>query len=123
MVPPSVNLLNVLFVEKHLSSFRVVEPLNKRYDRGLATTRVAYQSHSLTVLDFNVDALEDSNVWLCRVVECDVLQFDHTLISIDHLFSHLLLVVVARLFLWLHHEARNLVKGALHLGDSLKVRI
>ena len=55
MVPPSVNLLDVFLIEKHLTSFRVVESLNECNDRGLAAARVAHQSHSLTVLDLDID--------------------------------------------------------------------
>lgn len=76
---------------------------------------MADKGDCLAVFDVDVDALEDGNVWLGRVVELDVFEFDAALVSIDHLLGDLLRIIVASLLLWLNHKAGDLVEGTLHL--------
>ena len=98
MVPTSVDLLDVLLVKEHLSLGRVVESLDESDNRRFSAARVTDKSNSLTVLDFDVDPLENGNVRLGWVAELDINKVNLTMICTFLSLSHLFCVEVTDLF-------------------------
>ena len=84
---------------------------------------MANQGHCLAVLNLDVNAIEDLDIRLGRVVELDLIDVNDSLVGVDHLRSHLFPFIVAFLQLRLHHEASDLIEGTLHFGYSLKIGV
>ena len=110
VIPPHIDLLNVLPVKEDLTAKRIVETFYQGDDRRLAAARSADESHSLAVLNINIDAFEHRHIRLRGIVELDVLDLNGALLDITERFRYFLMVVIAELLLLFGHKACNLIE-------------
>ena len=110
MIPPHINLLDVLLVKEDFTAKRIVETFYQGDDRRLAAARSSDERHSLAVLNINIDAFEYRHIRLCGIVELDVLDFDGALLDITERFRYFLMVVIAVLLLLFGDKASNFVE-------------
>ena len=76
MVPPVIQVLQILAAEEHLAVSRVVEPLNQGDDRGLSTARVAYKCDDLVLMDIYFNTLKNWYIFLRWIGKFDIVHFD-----------------------------------------------
>jgi len=84
---------------------------------------VSDQSDGGAVSDFDVDLIEDFDIWLAGVAKSNVSHVNLSDFRLSLSFSHFLGLIVAFLSCRLGHETCNFIESTLHLRNLLQILV
>ena len=124
MIPYTINIFKVAAREEKFAVSRVVEALNKRDNRGFATTWMSNKSNNLVFLHINRDTFDYFHICLGRVGKLHIIEFDVHFTSFFTIYN----IVNVRFSnaislhkVWSDDKHSNLVTGAKNFCNSLDI--